>query len=98
MTGLYLTLAVLLPLPLGFFARWIQSSRAQKFYVWGALTISLALAFLIALGAEAELTVWRITDTLTIFFRSDGMARFFVPLFAVLYAAAGLFALGSRRG
>ena len=92
MTGLYLTLAVLLPLPLGFFARWIQSSRAQKFYVWGALTISLALAFLIALGAEAELTVWRITDTLTIFFRSDGMARFFVPLFAVLYAAAGLFA------
>lgn len=92
MSGLYLILAVLLPLLLGFFARWIISPRAQKLYVGGALLVSLALALLAALSAEVEVMIFRITDTLSATFHNDGMARFFAPVLAVLYAAAGVFA------
>jgi len=91
-SGLYLILAVLLPLLLGAFVRWLKSPRAQKFYVGGALLISLALSLLAALSPETEITLFTITDTLAFTLISDGMARFFAPVLCVLYAAAGVFA------
>lgn len=76
-------LAILLPMIFGAVLPFlkIKSRSARQFLITGVLAAEAALGLWIIIGGEKYLELWRITDSLAVSLRADGLAKLFVALF-----------------
>ena len=65
--------------------------RLERGWLVGALALSAACALTAALGGERSLTLWRLTDAISISLRTDGFARLYLALISVVWVLAGVY-------
>ena len=91
-----LLLPVLIPIAAGILlltVKRLRSSRkAMLCLVVAALTAGALCAFA-AVASGGGLTLWRLTDTITIEFRVDGISRLFAVLTAVVWLLVGIYSI-----
>ena len=91
-----LLLPVLIPIAAGILlltVKRLRSSRkAMLCLVVAALTAGALCAFA-AVASGGGLTLWKLTDTITIEFRVDGISRLFAVLTAVVWLLVGIYSI-----
>jgi multicomponent Na+:H+ antiporter subunit D len=89
-------LSILLPLA-GALAIWCVPAgnrRALNAYTVLVLAASAACCAAVALGADRTVTVWRLTDNLSIALRNDGVSRLYLAFISIVWVAVGVYAIG----
>ena len=69
-----------------------EDGRLERNFTRAALVISAACALFVAMSGERSLTLWRLTDVISISLHTDGLARFYVALISVVWVMAGVYA------
>ena len=91
-----LLLPVMVPILMGILVMvWKGLRRNRKVFtgtVLSSLVLSAVLAFA-ALWQGGELTLWRLTDTITVAFHVDGVSRLFAALTAVVWLLVGIYSV-----
>ena len=67
------------------------NERLERGYLVGALSLSAACALIAALCGERSLTLWRLTDAISITLHTDGLARLYLALISVVWVLAGVY-------
>ena len=77
-------IAILLPLIFGAALPFlkIQNRKIKIGFLSAISIVEAALALFIILSPEMSITIWSITNTLTISLRSDGICKLFIAIFA----------------
>ena len=71
-----------------------ERRAALNGFTLAMLAVSAAFAAAVALGREQALTVWRLTDTVSIALRSDGVSRLYLGFVSIVWIAVGFYAVG----
>ncbi|WP_312045965.1 complex I subunit 5 family protein [Anaerotignum sp.] len=87
-----LLLPVILPFIAGIIIGFINNEKQRNWMVFIIIAVELALVLDAALG-ESSLTVWNMTDRLSIAYHIDGIARYFAVLICVIWLLAGIFSM-----
>ena len=69
-----------------------DNRRLTDGFAIGALAISALRALAAALKGDTSLTLWRLTDTIAIQLRTDGVARFYMAFISVVWVLVGIYA------
>ncbi|MBR3494050.1 MAG: proton-conducting membrane transporter [Clostridia bacterium] len=91
----YLLLPLLLPLISGLVIGLVPKvgeSRRRDPLMLGVLALNLAVLVPVLLSPATELQLFRLSDSLPIFLRTDDTGKFFAAVMAFLWAASGLYA------
>ncbi len=67
--------------------------KALSVIVMTVLSVSAGGALFFAWSGERSLTLFSLVDTIPVFFRVDGVSRFFVTLVSVVWMLAGMYSL-----
>lgn len=99
MNGNYLfLLPILLPILAGLAAWKAGTPRARHALMTAGLTVNLLVAWaLLLLCPDGQLTLWRITPSLPIRFKMDGMARLFCGLTSLVWLLVGVYSFEYMR-
>lgn len=93
MTGnTMLLLPMILPLVAGLVIGFIKEEKARNIMVFISVAAEAALVIYFATG-DSALTVWNITERLSIFYRTDGVAKFFACLISIIWLLAAIFSM-----
>ena len=65
--------------------------RLERGWLVGALALSAVCALAAALSGERSLTLWRLTDAISISLRTDGLARLYLALISAVWVLAGVY-------
>lgn len=91
-----LAAAILLPISAGlfllFFQGKIKNRTAKCVFIFTILLISSGLVVKLILSQDYELVLWKLTDTLEIMVRMDGLTRLFAGMTVAAWTLGGLFA------
>ncbi len=87
-----LLLPVILPFIAGIIIGFTKIEKQRNFMVFAAIAVELALVVYTAMG-EGSLTVWNMTDRLSIAYHIDGIARYFAVLISGIWLLAGVFSM-----
>ena len=90
---MFLILPLLLPVIAGLLI-WALPGENRKLehgYLVGTLAISAACALFVAFTGARELTLWRLTDSISIALRTDALARVYLVLIPVVWLLAGIY-------
>ena len=89
-----LLLTILFPIAAGILmAKVPMPKQRYRLFVWIALAITDGLGLTVALKG-GSISLFSLTDTVSLAFSVDAMGKFFMILTMVLYTAAGIYALG----
>ena len=93
-SSLLLLVPILLPvisaLLIGF-ARPLQGSRAQRFFLTAVLALNALVVLAILFRGDISLELFRLTDRLPILFKADDLARLFIALAAIVFFLVGIY-------
>lgn len=92
--NLMLLWPILLPVLGGLCAAFIpgmQERRVRTPFVGLILALTVLAVAPILVSAEPQLTLWQLTDTISITLRADGMAKLFIGLVSVMWLLVGIF-------
>ena len=89
-----LLLTILFPIAAGILmAKVPMPKQRYRLFVWLMLAVTDALGLTVVLKG-GSISLFSLTDTLSLAFSVDAMGKFFMILTMVLYTAAGIYALG----
>ena len=89
-----LLLTILFPVAAGIFASAVPMTKPRrKLFVWTALILSDLLGAAAVLWGKS-ISLFSLTDTVSLVFSVEAGSRFFLCLSLLLYTAAGIYALG----
>ena len=63
-------------------------------YALAVVGASALFAAIVALGGEQSLTVWKLTDQISIALRNDGVSRLYLAFISIVWIAVGFYANG----
>ena len=69
-----------------------DNRRLTDGFAIAALAVSALCARAAALKGDQSLTLWRLTDTIAIQLRTDGVARFYMAFISVVWVLVGIYA------
>lgn len=96
MQGNYdLLLPVLLPIIAGIVILTVKKCREDKWMhgiTAATLLLTTVIVWAILFRKESELLLWNLTDTLPIWWRVDGIGKYFAGLTSIVWTLSGLFA------
>jgi len=94
--AVWMLLSVILPIAGGVMVAALPEVRKIKKVWTGAFLCAGAACMLWTAwkGAGVEITLWRMTDTISIALSVDGLSRFFLALVAVMWTLTGFYAFG----
>ena len=93
MTGdTILLLPVLLPVFAGMVIGFMKEEKQRNIMVFAAIAVELALVIYVSLQEE-NLTVWHMTNRLSIAYRIDGIAKYFAVLIGFIWLLAGIYSM-----
>ena len=69
-----------------------NNRRLTDGFAIAALAVSALCALAAALKGDQSLTLWRLTDTIAIQLRTDGVARFYMAFISVVWVLVGIYA------
>lgn len=87
-----LLLPVILPFIAGIIIGFIKKEKQRNFMIFAIIAVELALVVYAAMAGGA-LTVWNMTDRLSIAYHIDGIARYFAFLICVIWLLAAVFSM-----
>ncbi len=92
--NIYLFIPVLLPAAFGLCLKWLKAPEKRAADINVAAMFLCALASLAALFAASDtrLTLWRITDSISVSFSLDGLGRFYLCFVTFTWTGVGLYA------
>lgn len=92
-----LILPVIVPVLCGLAAGALKNRGARNTLTGAALIVNLALVLLAVLRGPSELTLWSLTDTLSIYFHVDGVSRLFALLISCMWLCVGFYSFGYMK-
>lgn len=93
----FLILPVIVPVLSGLIAGAIKNRGARNAVTGTALIVNLALVLLAVLRSSSELTLWSLTDTLSICFHVDGVSRLFSLFISCMWLCVGFYSFGYMK-
>ncbi len=92
--NIYLCIPVLLPALLGVCLKWLRLSKERSADINVAAMFICALVSVAALlfKTEAHLTLWLITDAISVSFSLDGLGKFYICFVSFAWSGVGLYA------
>ena len=87
-----LLLPIILPLIAGVIIGFMKNEKQRNIMIIATTTVILALVIYLAVG-ESTLTVWNITNRLSIAYHVDGIARFFACIISIIWLLAAVFSI-----
>ncbi len=101
MSSLYLLVPVLLPivsgLVLGLWRPFGDNARRRTLFTSAVLVLNALAVLPVLLGSETELVLFRLSEALPIFLRTDETGKFFTGLMALVWCAAGLYSFAYMK-
>lgn len=97
MSGFVILGSVLFPILAGclmFLIKGLEESSRRKIYVACALVLSTAITFFALFSAKDSITLWSITETISLRMRVDSLTRLFGILMSCMFTCVGFYALG----
>ena len=90
--NILLILPVAAPVVFGLLAGCVKNRNARNTLTGTALIVNALFVLLAVLRGAQELTLWQLTDTVSIYFHVDGVSKLFLLIAAVGYLLAGVYA------
>jgi len=87
-----LLLPIILPFIAGIIIGFMKNEKQRNTLVIATIAVELVLVAYLAMGNSA-LTVWNITDRLSIAYHADGIAKFFACLICFIWLLAAIYSL-----
>ena len=97
MSGLLILLSILFPIFAGvllFLIKPLAEDRPRNIYVACALAVSSAITLLCLFTATGSITLWSITENVSIGLRADGLSKIFGTLMSLMFTVVGIYAIG----
>ena len=89
--NILLILPVVVPVLAGLLAWCIKSRSARNALTGASLVINALLVLLAVLRGSQELTLWQLTDTVSIYFHVDGVSKLFALLISGMWLCVGFY-------
>ena len=89
--NILLILPVVVPVLAGLLAGCIKSRSARNALTGASLVINALLVLLAVLRGSQELTLWQLTDTVSIYFHVDGVSKLFALLISCMWLCVGFY-------
>ena len=89
--NILLILPVAVPVIAGLLAGCIKKRAARNALTGTALAVNLLLVLAAVLRGAEELTVWQLTDTVSIYFHVDGISKLFALLISCMWLCVGFY-------
>lgn len=102
MSEILMVFSIFLPVLLGIcfpYKRWLKTRRAKVTYIGASLVFCASLTLFVLLTARQELSLslWSMTESLTVFFRIDRLSRVFAILTTLVWVIVGFYAFGYMK-
>ena len=97
MSGLLILSSILFPIIAGvllFLIKPLKEDKARNFYVGCMLLISSAITLCCLYTAGGSITLWSVTENVSIGLRADGLSKIFGTLMSLMFTVVGFYAMG----
>ncbi|MBQ3912304.1 MAG: proton-conducting membrane transporter [Lachnospiraceae bacterium] len=97
MSGLLILLSILFPILAGvllFLIKPLAEDRPRNIYVACALAVSSAITLLCLFTATGSITLWSITENVSIGLHADRLSKIFGTLMSLMFTVVGIYAMG----
>ena len=89
--NILLILPVVVPVLFGLLAGCVKSRSARNALTGTSLIVNALLVLLAVLRGAQELTLWQLTDTVSIYFHVDGVSKLFALLISCMWLCVGFY-------